>query len=175
MRAVQYRTVGGGPEGVDVPTPEPGPGQVRLKVTAAGLCHSDEFVMSLPEGAFPLPMTLGHEGVGVVDALGEGATGVSVGDAVAESTAEEEAHLLPLLAAHLPAGEWATACRAAGSTLSGREQMLVLGLVIEDASAIDRARVLAGVPLPVRTAWRAVGRRNFRAAVVRLRGAPPAL
>ena len=96
-------------------------------------------------------------------------------DAVAESTAEEEAHLLPLVAARLPAGAWAAACRAAGSTLSGREQMLVLGLVIEDASAIDRARVLAAVPLPVRTAWRAVGRRNFRAAVVRLRGAPPAL
>jgi propanol-preferring alcohol dehydrogenase len=56
---------------------------VRLKVTAAGLCHSDEFVMGLPEGAFELPMTLGHEGVGVVDALGPGATGVSVGDSVA--------------------------------------------------------------------------------------------
>ena len=96
-------------------------------------------------------------------------------DAVAESTAAEEADLLPLLAAHLPAGEWATAVRATGSTLTGREQMLVLGLVLEDASAIDRARVLAAVPLPVRTAWRAVGRRNFRAAVVRLRGAPPAL
>ena len=96
-------------------------------------------------------------------------------DAVAESTSAEEADLLPLLAAHLPAGEWAAACRSVGSTLSGREQMLVLGLVLEDASAIDRARVLAAVPLPVRTAWRAVGRRNFRAAVVRLRGAPPAL
>ncbi len=83
MRAVQYRSVGSEPEVVEIPTPEPGPGQVRLKVTAAGLCHSDEFVMSLPEGAFPLPMTLGHEGVGVVDALGEGATGVSVGDPVA--------------------------------------------------------------------------------------------
>ncbi len=83
MRAVQYRTIGSGPEVVDVPTPEPGPGQVRLKVTAAGLCHSDEFVMGLPEGVYELPMTLGHEGVGVVDALGAGTTGVSVGDAVA--------------------------------------------------------------------------------------------
>ncbi len=98
-----------------------------------------------------------------------------VADAVAESAAQEEADLLPLLAAYLPAAEWAAACRAAGSTLSGREQMLVLGLVLEDASAIDRARVLAAVPLPVRTAWRAVGRRTFRATTVRLRGAPPAL
>lgn len=82
MRAVQYRTIGSGPEVVEIPTPEPGPGQVRLKVTAAGLCHSDEFVMSLPEGAFALPLTLGHEAAGVVDALGDGATGVSLGDSV---------------------------------------------------------------------------------------------
>lgn len=99
----------------------------------------------------------------------------SVADAVAESVACEEADLLPLLARYLPDGEWAAVCRAAASTLSGREQMLVLGLVLEDACALDRARVLATVPVSVRTAWRVVGRRNFRAAVVRLRGAPPAL
>jgi propanol-preferring alcohol dehydrogenase len=50
MRAVQYRTIGSEPEVVDVPTPEPGPGQVRLRVTAAGLCHSDAFVNRLPGG-----------------------------------------------------------------------------------------------------------------------------
>src|SRR5205085_41959 len=57
MRAVQYPTVGSGPEVVEVPTPEPGPGQVRLKVTAAGLCHSDWFVMGLPaeQYAYGLP------------------------------------------------------------------------------------------------------------------------
>ncbi|SFO42539.1 alcohol dehydrogenase, propanol-preferring [Geodermatophilus obscurus] len=85
MRAVQYRTIGSGPEVVDVPTPEPGPGEVRLRVTAAGLCHSDWFVMDLPEEqyAYGLPLTLGHEGAGVVDALGDGVSGVAVGDAVA--------------------------------------------------------------------------------------------
>ncbi len=85
MRAVQYRTIGGGPEVVEVPTPEPGPGQIRLRVTAAGLCHSDWFVMDLPADkyAYGLPLTLGHEGAGVVDALGDGVTGVAVGDPVA--------------------------------------------------------------------------------------------
>jgi hypothetical protein len=53
--------------------------------------------------------------------------------------------------------------------------MLVLGLALEDACALDRARVLAGLSPAVRTAWRVVGRREHRAAVVRLRGAPPAL
>jgi len=87
MKALQYRTIGAAPEVVEIETPEPGPGQVRLKVTAAGVCHSDSFVMSLPEEAYrasyPLPMTLGHEGAGVVDKLGEGVTGVEIGDAVA--------------------------------------------------------------------------------------------
>ncbi|MCW2531192.1 MAG: hypothetical protein JWP62_762 [Blastococcus sp.] len=58
--------------------------------------------------------------------------------------------------------------------MSGREQMLVLGLALEDACAIDRARLLAGLSPAARTAWRVVGHRNFRTAVVRLRGAPPA-
>ncbi len=85
MKALQYRKVGGKPEVVDVPVPEPGPGQVLLKVTGAGVCHSDEFIMSLPAErySYGLPLTLGHEGAGVVAGLGAGVTGVAVGDAVA--------------------------------------------------------------------------------------------
>ncbi|WP_419994721.1 NAD(P)-dependent alcohol dehydrogenase [Streptomyces boninensis] len=85
MKALQYRTIGAAPEVVTVPDPEPGPGQVLLKVTAAGVCHSDIAVMSWPAESFPyeLPLTLGHEGVGTVAALGAGVTGLSEGDAVA--------------------------------------------------------------------------------------------
>ncbi|MBT2485506.1 MULTISPECIES: NAD(P)-dependent alcohol dehydrogenase [unclassified Microbacterium] len=85
MKAVQYREIGKGPEVVEIPTPEPGPGQVRLKVTAAGLCHSDWFVMDLPEDQYTygLPLTLGHEGAGVVDKLGEGVEGIELGAAYA--------------------------------------------------------------------------------------------
>ncbi|WP_030212211.1 NAD(P)-dependent alcohol dehydrogenase [Streptomyces bikiniensis] len=85
MKALQYRTVGAPPEVVTVPDPEPGPGQVLLRVTAAGVCHSDIAVMSRPADQlpFPLPLTLGHEGVGTVEALGAGAEGFAVGDAVA--------------------------------------------------------------------------------------------
>ena len=82
MKALQYRTVGSRPELVEIETPEPGPGQVRLRVTAAGACHSDEFIMAAPEGAFTLPLTLGHEGAGIVDKLGAGTTGVEVGESV---------------------------------------------------------------------------------------------
>ena len=97
-----------------------------------------------------------------------------VADAVDEATAAEERDLFPLLSAYLPDAEWAAVTRAAAPTLSGREQMLVLGLALEDACALDRARVLAGLSPAARTAWRVFGRRDFHAAVVRLRGAPPA-
>lgn len=85
MKAFQYREIGAEPELVEIETPEPGPGEVRLKVTAAGACHSDSFIMSLPAElyTFGLPLTLGHEGAGVVDKLGEGVGGVSLGDSVA--------------------------------------------------------------------------------------------
>ncbi|MGP4043071.1 NAD(P)-dependent alcohol dehydrogenase [Streptomyces sp. 2A115] len=85
MKALQYHTVGAAPEVVTVPDPEPGPGQVLLKVTAAGVCHSDIAVMSWPAEGFPypLPLTLGHEGVGTVAALGAGVRGLKEGDAVA--------------------------------------------------------------------------------------------
>ena len=85
MKAVQYREIGKGPEVVEIETPEPGPGQIRLKVTAAGLCHSDWFLMDLPadQYTYGLPLTLGHEGAGTVDKLGEGVEGVTLGDSYA--------------------------------------------------------------------------------------------
>ncbi|UCR90525.1 NAD(P)-dependent alcohol dehydrogenase [Mycetocola spongiae] len=85
MKAVQYVTVGQAPEVREIEKPEPGPGQVRLRVTAAGLCHSDWFVMGLPAEhvTFPLPLTLGHEVAGIVDKLGDGVSEFAVGDDVA--------------------------------------------------------------------------------------------
>ncbi|EOM74596.1 zinc binding alcohol dehydrogenase [Rhodococcus rhodnii LMG 5362] len=72
------------PELREIDKPTPGPGQVLLKVTAAGACHSDDFVMSMPADAFPypLPMTLGHEGAGVVEELGPGVDTIDVGTSV---------------------------------------------------------------------------------------------
>jgi hypothetical protein len=95
-------------------------------------------------------------------------------DAVDAQTAEEERSLLPLLAAHLDAGEWATIAHSACAGLSRRERLLVLGLALEDSCAGDRARLLSGVPRTTRTAWRVYGSGRYRAAVVRLRGEPPA-
>jgi propanol-preferring alcohol dehydrogenase len=85
MRALQYTAFGKPPEIREIPIPEPGPGQVLVRTTAAGVCHSDEYFMSLGPEEFttPLPLTLGHEGAGIVAGLGRSATGVKEGDPVA--------------------------------------------------------------------------------------------
>lgn len=85
MKALQYREIGRPPEVVDVADPTVGPGQVLLRVTAAGACHSDVFITSRPAEQYvfgPLPLTLGHECAGVVAEVGPGVDGVAVDEAV---------------------------------------------------------------------------------------------
>lgn len=66
------------------PTPVPGPGQVLVRIEASGLCHTD---IHAARGEWPVkpspPFIPGHEGVGLVEALGPGVSTVSVGDRVA--------------------------------------------------------------------------------------------
>ncbi len=84
IRVVQVPSANADFELVERETPEPGRGQVRVKVQACGVCHSDMFTKT---GGFPgieFPRVPGHEVAGVVDALGEGTEdwGYSVGDRV---------------------------------------------------------------------------------------------
>jgi D-arabinose 1-dehydrogenase-like Zn-dependent alcohol dehydrogenase len=70
MRAVQVASAGGPFELVQRQIPEPGAGQVRIRVQACGICHSDSFTKL---GAFPgiqFPRVPGHEVVGLIDAIG---------------------------------------------------------------------------------------------------------
>ena len=54
MKAIQYTAFGTRPKLVEIDKPSPGPGEVLLRITASGLCHSDEFVMMMPEEGYPL-------------------------------------------------------------------------------------------------------------------------
>lgn len=67
----------------DVPVPTPGPGQALVKLVASGVCHTD---LHAAEGDWPIkpspPFIPGHEGVGTVVALGEGVTGLRLGQLV---------------------------------------------------------------------------------------------
>ena len=81
MRAVQVSKAKGALEMVEREIPEPGYGQVRLKVEACGVCHSDSVTK---EGLFPIqyPRVPGHEVAGVIDKVGAGVLGWSAGEAV---------------------------------------------------------------------------------------------
>ena len=72
---------------VDIPLPEPEPGQVRIKVAGNGICASDlhlmhEWTASPPHIKVELPMTIGHEVGGYIDKPGSGVTGMEPGQAV---------------------------------------------------------------------------------------------
>jgi D-arabinose 1-dehydrogenase-like Zn-dependent alcohol dehydrogenase len=82
MRAIQVPRPGAPLEMVERNIPDPGPGQVRIKVEACGICHSDSITK---EGHFPgiaYPRVPGHEVVGVIDALGAGVAGWKEGQRV---------------------------------------------------------------------------------------------
>jgi hypothetical protein len=98
----------------------------------------------------------------------------TVADAVDAQTVEEERTLLPMLGQYLQSADWTAIAASSHCRLSAREQLLVLGLALEDSTAADRARLLEGLPRSARMAWRMNGGRYYRSAVVRLRGAPPA-
>ncbi len=70
----------------EIPTPEPGPGQVRIQIKRSGICQTDN--VYIHEGGFALrpPVVLGHEISGVIDAIGEGVEGFSIGDRVVTQT-----------------------------------------------------------------------------------------
>ncbi|MFJ4514788.1 zinc-binding dehydrogenase [Streptomyces sp. NPDC088817] len=81
VRAAVLPAVGSPLEVTGIELPEPGPGRVRVRLAAAGVCHSD---LSLTNGTLrvPVPAVLGHEGAGTVVAVGEGVTRIAPGDAV---------------------------------------------------------------------------------------------
>ncbi len=85
MKAFRFAGWGQPAELQEIAIPEPGPGQVLVKVTAAGACHSDLHIFDWPAGMFAwnLPFTLGHEVVGTVAELGAGISAPAVGTPVA--------------------------------------------------------------------------------------------
>lgn len=88
-------------EEVDVMPPQAG--EVRVRIIATGVCHTDAFTLSGddPEGIFPV--ILGHEGGGIVESVGEGVTSVQVGD-----------HVIPL---------YTPECRECKFCLSGKTNL----------------------------------------------------
>ncbi|HTY26633.1 MAG TPA: alcohol dehydrogenase catalytic domain-containing protein, partial [Mycobacterium sp.] len=86
MRALRMVDFKHDPELLEVADPVPGQGEVVVRIGAAGACHSDlHMLYDFDAGMAPwtVPFTLGHENAGWVHAIGDGVSGVAVGDAVA--------------------------------------------------------------------------------------------
>ncbi|MER2264295.1 quinone oxidoreductase family protein [Methylobacterium oxalidis] len=110
MKAIRVHEYGG-PEVMrfeDVPLPEPGPGQIRVRQRAVGVNFIDIYFRTGAYKAAQLPFTPGKEGAGAVTAVGAGVTGFKVGDRVAYGSAEgtyaEEPVIAAAAAVHVPEG-----------------------------------------------------------------------
>lgn len=66
----------------DITIDDPGPGEVLIRIAASGVCHTDLTVKNLNGNGMPFPIVLGHEGAGFVEKVGDGVTGLDVGDPV---------------------------------------------------------------------------------------------
>jgi 2-desacetyl-2-hydroxyethyl bacteriochlorophyllide A dehydrogenase len=82
MKAVRLMSVGAPLQMQEIPIPECGPGDVLVRVRAAGICHSDAHYRAGRSPVRPLPMTLGHEVAGIVERVGPAVTGVKAGERV---------------------------------------------------------------------------------------------
>jgi D-arabinose 1-dehydrogenase-like Zn-dependent alcohol dehydrogenase len=84
MRVVELPAIGAPLRLSERPVPVPGPGEVRLQITACGVCGSDVFLQKGGFGdAVSIPVVPGHEAAGVVDAIGAGITGWAEGEQAA--------------------------------------------------------------------------------------------
>jgi alcohol dehydrogenase, propanol-preferring len=82
MQAMVLERAGTPLKAATIPRPEPGPNQILLKVLACGVCRTDLHIHDGELGEPKLPLVLGHEIVGRVEALGSGVTGFAIGERV---------------------------------------------------------------------------------------------
>ena len=106
----------------DIEIASPGPGEVRIRVEASGVCHSD---LSVQNGTIPLPtpIVLGHEGAGVVEEVGEGVSSVGAGDHVVLS--------------FVPACGECYTCRRGQSYLCEKSAMQAMGGLLDGTTRLS--------------------------------------
>jgi alcohol dehydrogenase len=100
----------------------PGPGEVLVKIRAAGLCHSDLSVIN-GDRPRPTPMLLGHEASGVVEAVGAGVADLARGDHVIMVFVPSCGHCLPCSEGRPALCEPGAAANGAGTLLSGERRL----------------------------------------------------
>src|SRR5215213_10663607 len=144
MRALQFKTYGGPEvlEWAEAPDPHPGLGQIRIAVRAASVNPIDWKLFSgMMAGGKPMEGTgyLGYDAAGVVDEVGEGVTGVSVGDEVfgrGQNTQADYA-VLDAWAVKAPSVDWAVAAAAGVAGETSERGLRLLDVKAGDAVFID--------------------------------------
>jgi alcohol dehydrogenase len=107
----------------------PGPGEVMIKVVAAGLCHSDLSVIN-GDRPRPMPMALGHEAAGIVRELGAGVTDLAVGDHVVVVFVPSCGLCAPCAEGRPALCEPGAAANGAGTLLSGARRISHVGATL---------------------------------------------
>ena len=107
----------------------PGPGEVLVKIAAAGLCHSDLSVIDANRPR-PMPMVLGHEAAGVVEELGPGVDDLAIGDHVVRVFVPSCGHCVPCAEGRPALCEPGAAANNAGTLLSGARRIHCDGAAI---------------------------------------------
>jgi alcohol dehydrogenase len=100
----------------------PGPGEILVRIGAAGLCHSDLSVIN-GHRPRPMPMALGHEAAGIVEQLGEGVTDLQRGDHVVLVFVPSCGHCEPCAEGRPALCEPGAAANGAGTLLSGARRL----------------------------------------------------
>jgi S-(hydroxymethyl)mycothiol dehydrogenase len=81
-RAAVLNEAGRDVELEDITLEDPGPGEVLVKMVASGVCHTDLHIKNMNGMGMAFPILLGHEGAGIIEAVGEGVTNLKPGDPV---------------------------------------------------------------------------------------------
>jgi alcohol dehydrogenase len=100
----------------------PGPGEVLVRITAAGLCHSDLSIIN-GDRPRPMPMALGHEAAGIVEEAGPGVADLARGDAVALVFVPSCGHCLPCLEGRPALCEPGATANTAGTLVGGQRRL----------------------------------------------------
>jgi NADPH:quinone reductase-like Zn-dependent oxidoreductase len=144
MRALQFRAYGGPEvlEWAEAPDPHAGPGQIRIAVRAASVNAMDRKVLTgMRSGGKPMVGTgyLGYDAAGVVDEVGEGVTGVAVGDDVFGNGRHTQAEyaVLDSWAAKPPPIDWAVAAAAGVSGETAERGLRLLDVKAGDTLFVD--------------------------------------
>jgi hemerythrin-like domain-containing protein len=104
---------------------------------------------------------------------GAAALSTALGDlsgALADHLAEEERDVVPLIAAHITQAEWDHAGKVAFSKFTPKQRFTAMGEMLAAATPTEAARMLAGLPTPVKVVWRVFGRRRYQRLMAEVNG-----